>query len=70
MSEKILLKIIEKLGKDVSAETLVSELGIDSLDLMTYIFEIEEEFGIEIDQDRLTEINSVGDLISAVEAKL
>lgn len=70
MSEKILLKIIEKLGKDVSAETLVSELGIDSLDLMTYIFEIEEEFGIEIDQDRLTEINSVGDLISAVEDKL
>lgn len=70
MSEKILLKIIEKLGKDVTTETLVSELGIDSLDLMTYIFEIEEEFGIEIDQDRLTEINSVGDLISAVEDKL
>lgn len=70
MKEQILKKLIEKTGQNLTLETNVNELDIDSLDLMTYIFEIEEEYQIELDQDQLTNMKIVDDLVSSIVLKI
>lgn len=70
MKEQILKKLIEKTGQDLTLETNVNELDIDSLDLMTYIFEIEEEYQIELDQEQLTNMKIVDDLVSSIVVKI
>lgn len=48
----------------------LDELGIESLDAVEMIFDLEEKFGIEIPynaNDTQTELNTVGDVIRAVE---
>lgn len=59
--------------KTVSLESSLSDLGIDSLDLVEMIMNIEEEFGIEFGNDELNQLNqvkSVGEVISLIKAKL
>lgn len=59
--------------KKVSLESSLSDLGIDSLDLVEMIMNIEEEFGIEFGNDELNQLNqvkSVGEVISLIKAKL
>lgn len=71
MTNKILNNIKEKLNNEsITLETKVTEVGIDSLDLMTNIFELEEEYSVELDQDQLLEIESFGDLVNAIESKI
>lgn len=45
------------------------ELGIDSLDLVDLVFEMEEELGVEFEDEELMTIKTVGDLIQLVENK-
>lgn len=46
-----------------------TELGIDSLDLVDLVFDMEEELGIEFEDDELMTIKTVRDLIQLVESK-
>lgn len=70
MKNEILKKLSDKVGQDLSLDSNVNELDIDSLDLMTYIFEIEEEYDIQLDQDQLQEMKTVDDLVTAIETKI
>ncbi len=45
------------------------ELGIYSLDLVDLVFEMEEELGVEFEDEELMTIKTVGDLIQLVENK-
>ena len=51
-------------------ETSLAEAGIDSLDALTILFGIEEEFHISIPDDRARSLQTFGDIIDAVEAQL
>jgi len=51
-------------------ETKLAEAGIDSLDALTILFGIEEEFHISIPDDRARAMTTFGDIIDAVEAQL
>ncbi len=58
--------------KDIAADslkpdTLLAEAGIDSLDALTILFAIEEEFRISIPDDRARAIKTFGDMIDVVE---
>jgi len=70
--EKIKTIVAEQL--DVSQEQVVPEasfvddLGADSLDLTELIMAMEDEFGLEIDDDKAQELRTVQDVISYVEA--
>jgi len=59
MLEKIkkLIKIINTNEKDITMETDVRELKVDSLDLLNYLFSIEETFGIKIPNEAVEENN-------------
>ena len=49
-------------------ETNLAEAGIDSLDSLTILFGIEEEFKISIPDDRARAIRTFGDMIDVVES--
>jgi len=48
-------------------ETPLAEAGIDSLDSLTILFGIEEQFHISIPDDRARAITTLGDMIDVVE---
>jgi acyl carrier protein len=69
--EKIKAIICEQLGieeEKVTLETTFEELGADSLDLFQVIIEIEEEYGIQL-QDA-EKIKKVKDAVDYVEANI
>lgn len=46
------------------------DLKADSLDSVEIIMGIEEEFGVEFDEDTAGSIDTVGDLVTAIETAL
>lgn len=58
-------------GIQVSAQTRIArDLGLDSVAVMDFVMDIEDHFDISIPLDRVAEVETVGDLSSAVEALL
>jgi len=53
----------------ITTESVITELGIDSLSMMQIVGEMETELGVMIPDEDLVEIRTVGDLISKVEAR-
>lgn len=53
----------------VTMETTVADdLGADSLDVVEVLMSIEDEFDVEIPDEAIEEIKSVGDLVNYIEA--
>ncbi|MFP5247592.1 MAG: acyl carrier protein, partial [Thermoanaerobaculia bacterium] len=50
-------------------ETSLAEAGIDSLDSLTILFAIEEQFRISIPDDEARAVRTFGDLIDIVEKR-
>ncbi len=70
--EKIAKMLAEKLEcdeADIKLETEFGTLGIDSLDVMELLMNLEEEFGTEIEMGE-NKINTVGDLVKLIESKV
>ena len=54
----------------VTRESVITDLGIDSLSMMQIVGEMETELDLQIPDEDLVEIVTVGDLCSKVEARL
>ncbi len=52
---------------EITEETTFDDLDADSLDRLQLVTAIEDEFELEIDDDTLMSLSSVGDAISAIE---
>ena len=52
----------------LTPETPLAEAGVDSLDALTILFAIEEEFKISIPDDRAKTIKTFGDMIDVVQS--
>jgi acyl carrier protein len=50
----------------VQAESTFQELGIDSLDGLQIVFGLEEEFGLDIPDDRAREFASVAQVVDGI----
>lgn len=66
--------VVELLGvaegiitKDAS---FIDDLGADSLDTVELVMMVEEEFGIELPDEEAELINTFGDLVKLVEARV
>ena len=55
---------------NVSRESVITDLGIDSLSMMQIVGEMETELGIMIPDEDLVELVTVGDLCKKIEARL
>jgi acyl carrier protein len=73
LSSKILSIISQNTvcGKTVGPDDrIVEDLGIDSLDKLMIIHDLEDEFRISIEDDELKGIKVVNDIILAIESKV
>jgi acyl carrier protein len=61
--------VAEASQPDVLAMSL-SSLGLDSLDFMELLNEIEEEFGVCIEDDTLTFSTTVAELMAFIDSKI
>lgn len=72
ISDKILEKIKAHVEGDPAAVTLdteLADLGIHSLELTEIIFDIEDEFGIQVEMNTVEaweNLSTVGDIVTAV----
>lgn len=53
---------------DESSE-LVSDLGLNSFEMINLIIAFEEKLGIEIDDEELPEFETVGDIVAYLEER-
>ena len=69
--EKISALLAEQFGVDaggITMDTTFEELGVDSLDTVDMVMELEEELGIELELDE--KISTVGEMVKLVEEKM
>ncbi len=53
----------------ITEQTTFDDLDADSLDRLQLVTAMEDEFGIEFDEERLLSISSVADAIDAIAAQ-
>lgn len=68
--KSIASKIAERDIPLASADTPISDLGLDSLNLLEIIGEMEKEFRIRIPDDQLVGITTVAQLVDLVHKRL
>ncbi len=76
MADQLATEIIERIkshaepGKDeITLDTELTSLGIHSLELTEIIFDLEEDYGIEIEMntvDAWSSLKNIGDIVDAV----
>ena len=71
--DRIVTIIQERQGDDfVVTEnlSLKDDLDADSVDLMEFILTIEDEFGIEISDEEIDQLQSVADVLKTIKEKI
>jgi acyl carrier protein len=56
-------------AKLVPAATL-EDIGLDSVDLVSVVFAIEEKYGIQIAEDAFTRTDTLGDVLTKINAMI
>lgn len=71
--ESRILSVMEKdyqLNADeVKAASIWSELGLDSLDIVELILKLEEEFGIEVEDDATDKVKNYNSLVEYLKGR-
>lgn len=62
-----IIKIINCPPENIVADAELIALGVDSLKAINILFELEEEFDIEIPNELIAEMVTVGDIVDCVE---
>ncbi len=50
--------------------SITDDLGADSLDIVDLVMSLEEEFDVEIPDDQVENIKTVGDIVKYIEDKV
>lgn len=71
--DKVKEIIAEQLAidKDSISENskVIADLGADSLDIVELIMALEDEFGISVDEDKVQNLVTVGDIVRIIDGK-
>ena len=70
MLEKMREIIAEQLGvseDEIAMETTFEDLGADSLDVVDILMSIEDEFEIEVPDEEIENIRTVGELVNYIK---
>ncbi|MDD3207628.1 MAG: phosphopantetheine-binding protein [Bacilli bacterium] len=66
----VLEKFKKKLNIDeVDEAKTLKDYGLDSLDMVELILELEDEYNIKFSDEEMTSLQTIGDLISAIHKK-
>ena len=70
--EKVKSIVVEQLGVDAEqvtpTATFVDDLGADSLDIVELIMRFEDEFGVEIPDEKAEKIKTVSDIVKYIDS--
>ena len=72
--EKVKDLIADQLDVDdkesiTEASSITDDLGADSLDVVDLVMALEDEFSVEIPEDQVENIKTVGDIVKYIEDK-
>ena len=67
--DKVFNIIKKRTDKKFNNSTEIKLLGLDSLDLVELVMEIEDELNIKIPDEELTNIKTIDDLFKIIEVK-
>ncbi len=74
MEEKVKKIVVDQLGVSADQVTpdasFVDDLGADSLDLTELIMAMEEEFGVEIEDEDAQKMTKVKDALTYIQSKV
>ena len=74
MFEKVREIIVDTLSCEMDEVTmeadLSEDLGADSLDVVDMLMSLEDEFDVEIPDDEIEKIRTVGDLVTYIEENM
>ncbi len=69
--DKIKEGLADKLkGKELTMDSEFKALGIDSLDLVDLVFQLEEELNTQFEDEELMQIKTVRDLCQLIDKKV
>lgn len=69
VKEYILMQLPIDEGKVVESARMVEDLGADSANLMMLIMDLETEFNLTVEDDALSDIKTVGDIVDYIQKK-
>ena len=55
---------------DVTADSILQDVGLDSLKFMSVVFKIEAHYDIELQEEDADDLRTVGDLANLVLARI
>jgi len=64
---KVIAKHLRVPVENVTPESTFEELGMDSLDGVNLLFDVEDEFDISIEDDQARSIKSVPEMVDGIE---
>lgn len=66
----ILVDQLDVEDESITMDSLIADdLGADSLDVVDMVMSLEEEFDVEIPDDEIETMKTVGDIVKFIEAK-
>ena len=65
---KYLSEQMDILPEDITPDTTFESLGIDSLDTVEMVMDLEDELGVELELEE--KIATIGELVAFVESKM
>jgi acyl carrier protein len=67
-------KAVEMLEVEADAvqedKSFVEDLQVDSLSLVEYTMDLEDAFGIELPEEELTDVKTIGAFVDVIERKM
>ena len=57
-------------GRVVDSARMVEDLGADSANLMMLLMDLEEEFGMTVEDEALGTIKTVGDVVDYIQKRI
>ncbi|MBI3755282.1 MAG: acyl carrier protein [Deltaproteobacteria bacterium] len=64
--KKLFVEKFEFKAEDLKPETTIASLGLDSLDMIDFIFAIEDEFKIRIEPSQI-KTNNLQEIVESIE---
>ena len=68
--EFILMQLPIDEGKVVESARMIEDLGADSANLMMLIMDLEEAFGMTVEDEALGTIKTVGDIVDYIQKRI
>lgn len=71
ITDKVIALVAEQLNLDpktITADSnILDDLGADSLDIIEMLMTLEDEYGITIPDEKISQVKTIGQIVSLIE---